>query len=327
MPINNPFSLEDDSAYRRWRDWKLNAYPTRAEALMVEVKDPRAPTKAEAQELLRVCGKTNMVIYVGRSDNTAKARQSDTGKAIPRKLGAQFSLRRLDSNMLADDDGITSLHVVPGKLQRGYIPYSNKRLLWHTDGYYNPPARRIRAFVLHCVMPAAQGGENAFLDHEIVYIKLRDADPAYIRALMAPDALTIPANTEEGVETRPAQTGPVFSVDSVGGNLHMRYTARTRSIEWKPDPLTREAVRFLEDLLAGDMPYIFRHRLESGQGLLCNNVLHNRTEFRDDPDRGISRLIYRARYYDRIAGTNMGELLGRDEHALSERNTVAAPRH
>jgi alpha-ketoglutarate-dependent taurine dioxygenase len=197
--------------------------------------------------------------------------------------------------------------VVPGKSQRGYIPYSDKRLLWHTDGYYNSADNRIRAFVLHCVSPAAQGGENSLLDHEIAYILMRDANPDYVRALMAPDAMTIPANTEAGVETRPAVTGPVFSVDPAGGNLHLRYTARTRSIEWKQDAATRAAVQFLENLLAGESPYVFRHVMAAGQGLMCNNVLHNRTAFTDDADRGIARLVYRARYYDRVRGTNLNE--------------------
>jgi hypothetical protein len=33
-------------------------------------------------------------------------------------------------------------------------------------------------------------------------------------------------------------------------------------------------------------------------GVICNNVLHARSAFRDDPAR--PRLLYRARYYDRV---------------------------
>ena len=299
VSADSPFSLDNETAYRRWRDAKMHAYPTAAGELLVEIKDPRKLTAAEAQAVARICRKTNMVLYASPLGGLED-------KALARALGEQLGLHRLDSNLLADDDGITSLQVVAGKSERGYIPYSNRRLLWHTDGYYNAPEARIRAFVLHCVSPAAEGGENRLLDHEIVYILLRDARPDYIRALMQPDAMTIPANTESGEETRVASIGPVFSTDAAG-NLHMRYTARTRSIEWKQDAATREAVRFLEDLLAGDSPYIFRHRMEAGQGLVCNNVLHNRTAFTDDVDKGIARLVYRARYYDRVAGTNLRE--------------------
>lgn len=296
---DSPFFLDNLDAYRRWRERKLRDYPVRIEELVVEVRDPRALTPAERSELLRRCRQTNMAVYAGRLAEVAD-------KAIPRALGVQFGLTHLDSNLLADDDAISSVRVVPEKSGRGYIPYSNQRLLWHTDGYYNRPEQPIRAFVLHCVSPAADGGENALLDHEIAYLMLRDADPEYIRALMAPDAMTIPANAESG-EDRAAVTGPVFSVDPESGALHMRYTARTRSIEWKPDAATRAAVTFLEDLLAGDSPYVMRHRLAAGQGLLCNNVLHNRTGFTDAVDSGQSRLLYRARYFDRIAGTSPPE--------------------
>ncbi|MCR4302189.1 MAG: TauD/TfdA family dioxygenase [Sulfuricaulis sp.] len=301
-PEGSPFSLQNQAAYRRWREAKLNAYPVSAEALMVEVANPLALTDVEASNMLKVCRKTNMVIYTGQTGRE--------DKEIPRAVGARFGLSRLDSNLLADDDGITSLQVVPGKSQRGYIPYSNNRLLWHTDGYYHGSEARLRAFVLHCVSPAAEGGQNSLLDHEIAYILMRDANPDHVRALMAPDAMTIPPNAEAGLETRAAVTGPVFSVDPVGGNLHMRYTARTRSIAWKQDADTLEAVKFFEKLLAGESPYIFRHTLSANQGLLCNNVLHNRTAFTDDVDKGIARLIYRARYHDRIAGTNLSEMYG-----------------
>ncbi|MBI3547000.1 MAG: TauD/TfdA family dioxygenase [Gammaproteobacteria bacterium] len=301
---DNPFLPQNETAYRRWREHKLDAYPTAPAAFTVKIKDPRALTSAEAQAISQACRKTNMAIYV------SPLRQED--KAIPRRLGEQLGLQRLDSNLLADDDGITSLQTAAEKSQRGYIPYSNKRLLWHTDGYYNKPEAHIRAFILHCVSPAADGGENSLLDHEIAYLLLRDANPDFIRALMAPDAMTIPANTETGAQTRAAVTGPVFSIDARDGSLHMRYTARTRSIEWKQDSLTLQAVRFIENLLAGDSAYVFRQRMAAGQGLVCNNVLHNRTAFSDDVDKGIARLVYRARYYDRIAGTELKKMNGQD---------------
>ena len=289
-----PFALDDDHAYRRWREQKLARHPQRTEDLIVEVRDPRNLSKREADKIRGVCRIANMAIYASPLAGVAD-------KNIPRRIGARLGLIHLDANPLADDDGISSLRVMPGKSARGYIPYSNRRLLWHTDGYYNAPQRRIRAFILHCVQPATNGGDNHLLDHEIAYILLRDADAEYIRALSAPDAMTIPANLEEGTATRATQTGPVFSVDAASGTMHMRYTARTRSIVWRPDPATRAAARFLEQVLAGDSPYLFAHRLSGGQGLVCNNVLHSRSAFTDDAARGQSRLVYRARYYDRVA--------------------------
>ena len=293
----SPFDLRQAAAYRDWRGEKLKAYPADPRNLVVvEVNDPRDLSGDEAEAMRRLCVTYNMAIYRSRLGPLAD-------KAIPARLGERFGLAHLDRNLLADEDAITSLEVSSGKAGRGYIPYTNRRLLWHTDGYYNPPERRIRAFILHCVTPAVRGGENALLDPEMAYLLLRDADPDHVEALMASDAMTIPANTETGTETRAAQTGAVFSVDPETGRLHMRYTARSRSIVWKGDARTHAAVAALEALLAADGPHVFRYRLASGEGLLCNNVLHNREAFEDA--QGATRLLYRARYYDRIAGTGL----------------------
>jgi alpha-ketoglutarate-dependent taurine dioxygenase len=287
----HPFAPERTQAYARWRERKLACYPRRAEDLIVEVRDPRNLSDAEVSEIQRVCRAANMAVYASPLAGLAD-------KDVARRLGARLGLKRLQANPLADEDGITSLEVTPEKSARGYIPYSNRRLLWHTDGYYNAPGERIRAFILHCVRPAAAGGENRVLDPEIAYILLRDADPRYVEALSAPDAMTIPANEEDAAAPRPAQTGPVFA--SNGGALHMRYTARTRSVEWRADEATQAAVRFLKGILDSDSPYVFRLRLEGGEGLVCNNVLHDRSAFTDDPAPMPGRLVYRARYSDRI---------------------------
>ena len=90
----------------------------------------------------------------------------------------------------------------------------------------------------------------------------------------------------------------------------MRYSARKRNILWKPDPVTGAATAFLEHLFSHTESPIFRHRLEPGQGLISNNVLHNRSAFRDASEPGKRRLLYRARYFDRIAETGMNENSG-----------------
>jgi len=289
---DSPFMLENEHQYQVWREQKLAGYPSTSAELLVELDDPRHLSSTEIELMSNLLYRCNMLIY---KSNTKGVEDKD----IPRKLGNQLGLANLDPNMLADDDGITSLSVVPGKLKRGYIPYSNNRLLWHTDGYYNPPNKQIRAFILHCVRSAAEGGENSIVDPEMIYIQLRDENPEFIKVLMHSHAMTIPANTESGVETRAAQTGPVFSLDSATNCLHMRYTARTRSIEWRDDPVTRLAVDYLADLLSPENPYVFSHILSPGQGLVCNNVLHSRTAF-TDAEGEAGRLLYRARYYERV---------------------------
>jgi len=291
--MQNPFDLDNPAAYLRWRDRKLARAITDTSDLIVEIKDPRALTTTEHAALLDRCQRSNMVIYASRSE--------EVDEETVRLFGLQFGLKSLDANWLAGEQGITRITVCAEDGQRqAYIPYTDRAIKWHTDGYYNPPERQIRGFVLHCVQSAGQGGENRLMDHEIVYLMMRDSNVDFIRALSAPDAMTIPERTDEQGVARAAQTGPVFSVNA-DGTLHMRYTARTRSIEWKQDATTLAAVTFLEKLLASDIPHIYRTRLEPGMGLLCNNVLHDRAAFVDDV--AAQRLLFRARYHERIAET------------------------
>lgn len=288
----NPFSLDDDSAYLRWRAAKLEAYPQTVQHLMVKISG-NFISDAECQQLLALCNKANMAIY--------QLQHPDQGdKEFVRNLGNSLGLRHLDGNLCADDDSITSLQVMDTGRHAGYIPYTNRRLSWHTDGYYNLPEQAIRAIVMHCVRDAAEGGENLLLDHEIAYIQLRDQKPDLIQALMQVDAMTIPPNVEDGQTLRAEQSGPVFSIDGRSQRLHMRFSARTRNINWHDDDLTREAVACLNALLTPDNPYVFEYRLKPGEGIICNNVLHCRTGFSDDPASGQTRLLFRARYYDRV---------------------------
>ena len=300
---HTPFSLlpEAEEAYQQWRSWKLSVYPKQASELLIEINDPFNLSNDERDAMVECFMRANMAIY------TINNETDFANKKIVQTLGNEFGLYRLDDNLGADEDSITSLQVIEGGQKQGYIPYSDKKLSWHTDGYYNLPEQQIRGIILHCVRPAAEGGENALLDHEMMYIHLRDRNPAYISALMKADVLTIPANIENGVEIRGAQTGPVFSIDAETGALHMRYSARKRNIIWADDAVTTAAVNAIDDFLASDSPWILRHRLEPGQGLICNNVLHNRTAFSNGEQAGQQRLIYRGRYYDRLADTTFND--------------------
>jgi alpha-ketoglutarate-dependent taurine dioxygenase len=257
------------------------------------VNDPRNLSVAEFKVIRDLCRKTNMAVYAGKTGD-------DPDKNIPLALAGQFGLKQLDDNMGADD-GITALRVVGDEWRGDYIPYTNRKISWHTDGYYNSLDKQIHSLLLHCVSPAASGGANALLDHEMAYIRLRQANPEYVRVLMEPDVMTIPANIDkDGTVIRPDRHGPVFTIGP-DGQLHMRYTARKRNIIWRQNAYVQQAVKLLEDFMKSDSPYIYRGTLQSGQGLICNNVLHNRSAFEDDDNH--HRLLYRLRYYDRMIQT------------------------
>ena len=290
---DTPFDLDNAAAYAAWRERKLDSAPRRIEDTLVALDDPRALTAGERDALLERCGVANMVIY---TSNTV----GEEDKEIPRQLGAQLGLHKLDSHWLTDDDAISPISV-RGAEERGerkeFIPYTDKPIKWHTDGYYNTPERTVSGLLLHCVQSAEAGGENQLLDHEVAYILLRDVNPDYIRALSRSDAMVIPARSDENGVARAAQSGPVFSVDDAGF-LHMRYTARSISIEWRGDAATQAAVATLARILAATTPWTLHGRLEPGMGLICNNVLHDRSGFVETPER--RRLLYRARYHERI---------------------------
>jgi len=295
MP-HSPFDPDHDDAYQAWRDKKLAEAPQTLGDLVVEVDDPRSLTVAEQEALMLRCRTANMAIYASRLGESE-------GTDIPRGCGLHFGLQHLDHNRGAEADAVTALTVQDDALHTPYIPYSNRAIHWHTDGYYNRLDLQDHALLLHCVRPAMQGGENALMDHEMAYLLMRDVNPDHVRALMQEDAMMIPKNVVDGVELRPDRTGPVFMV-TADGHLHMRYTMRKRNVVWKEDPQVSQAVAWLEALLNGPLPdgapYIYRGTLQAGWGLISNNVLHDRSAFEDGTDPGRNRLLYRARYYDRI---------------------------
>jgi alpha-ketoglutarate-dependent taurine dioxygenase len=288
--------MQHDDDYLPWRETKLDRAPPDPDLLRVHIADPGALTAAESAALEASCRRHNFALF--RLEQPAE----DLPKALL-QLGAQLGLRRLDRNPEAGEDGVSALRDRAEDGGSRYVPYTNKPLSWHTDGYYNPPERQIRAWVLYCAEAAAEGGDNELLDHDIAYIRLRDHDPALARALERTDAFTIPANRADGVQLRPAQTGPVFSWMADTGRLHMRYSARQRNIVWRDEPAVRAAAAFLQRLFLDGDAHTLRYRLRPGEGLISNNALHRRSGFRDDRTAGRRRLVYRARYYDRVVNT------------------------
>jgi alpha-ketoglutarate-dependent taurine dioxygenase len=286
----SPFHLDDDTAYLAWRERKL-AQGTPPDP--VEIPDPGHLSAPQRQALLRACASHNYAFFrvTGAVGDIEEALQD---------FGRQLGLLGIDQNLCAEDSGVTAITVKQTATDQVYIPYTNRPLGWHTDGYYNADNQQIRAWLLYCAQPAAAGGDNELLDHEVAYIRLRDQNPDWIRALMAGDAFTIPSNREGGRQIRPDHSGPVFSVSARDGALHMRYSARQRNVIWRDDAATRAAADFLLALFRDGDPCMVRRRLNAGDGVISNNILHRRDGFRDDPAQGAKRLVYRARYYQRL---------------------------
>lgn len=288
------WDLSADRQYRNWRELKLENSIQAQKLPLVEIKQLKNPTDSECAELLKHCQMTNSARYsIGADHSDSIAIENNL-----RQFASRLKLNIAEKHRSANASGIVALTMSDNEHQRGYIPYSDKAMNWHTDGYYNSPDEQIGSMVLHCVNPANKGGRNQFLDPEIAYIRLRDENPDFIAALMNKEAMTIPENREKDGTLRPVSIGPVFSI-SPSGQLAMRYTARTRSISWRDDAITGQAAAYLQNLLEDGDPLMQTVNLEAGHGVLCNNVLHNRTGFAGDK----SRLIFRVRFHNRVGET------------------------
>lgn len=290
------WSLIGPDRYFDWRQNKLDSMSQAANQGFIPVKSLKNPTESEKKQLISACNIGNMALY--ETQETDK--DPDEIRRDLRSFVDNFGLIIAEKHRSAGNSGIVSLKVTSEGTKRGYIPYSRKPINWHTDGYYNAATQQIRAMILHCVHPADDGGQSQLLDPEITYIRLRDENPDYIKALMHPEAMTIPENIEGDGTVRPASVGPVFWVDE-NDQLIMRYTARTRSISWRDDPTTREAVSFLQNLLENGDIFTKTATLKAGQGVLCNNVLHNRTGFDPDLTKKCNRMLFRVRFFNRIS--------------------------
>jgi len=281
--------LEDESRYREWRQARLQSYPASVEEILVPIDGLHSMTADQKAAILLACKRSNMAVY--------QCRNPSVDRAAIVAFANVFGLTRLDHHLCANADGVSEVTVANDGVRTAYVPYSSHSLSWHTDGYYNEEERQINAVVLHCAQAAVTGGENDLLDPEMVYICLRDEDPRFITAFEHPECMTIPANTGTEGEIRAAVSGPVFSYVH-HGKIHMRYSARKKNIQWRDDALTTAAREYLAEILGDRNGPVFHYRLQAGEGLLSNNVLHNRTAFSDG--LGKQRLLYRARFFDRI---------------------------
>ncbi|QVL50821.1 MAG: TauD/TfdA family dioxygenase [Thiocapsa sp.] len=305
--MDDPVDLSENRSYSHWRVRKLRAYPHDINDLRVPVERLDRPKPAELAALKTRIDTFNMALVEAEPDRI----ETEALLAFTRALG----LHTTDANLFADASAVSRItatrrnpdeegHLDAGPAPTGgatlgdFIPYTDKPLSWHTDGYYNAPDEQVGAWCLFCIRPARHGGENGLIDHEMAYLRLRDESPEHIAALSHPQALSIPAHVRDGHTLRAESVGPVFSLRN--GHLHMRYSARARHVIWRDTPETQAARAALDRLFSRPDVFTFRYRLGPGEGLISNNVLHCRSGFDDEDDPAKARLLYRIRFLDRI---------------------------
>lgn len=279
------FDLSADADYKNWRDEKLAAYPKTIGDLVVELKDMTAISDAEKSKIMERVELANMCVYTaGAAELTM-----DSLLALGRQLGVSDTdkFRRH-----AQSDELTS----SGILNQA-IPFTTRHVRWHTDATYYGSDKTIQALFLLCKRPAIEGGSNKVLDHEIMYILLREKNPEALAVLMNKDCFNY-RNPKTG-EIDASLGGKVFWTNADGHLCH-RFSFRQIDMAWSEGADVAAAREALESFLLNEPEYVIEGRLESGLGLISNNVLHTREKLVDSEDEAKKRLLFRTRFYDRV---------------------------
>ncbi len=293
--------LDNYDKYCKWRDAVLNNTIDDINNCVVEVNNPLQLSLAEKSQLINNCKKYNFsLFYLVNNNNyhnnlSMPISDNNAITSIIVKFNSQLGLDKYDNNLYAKSNGLSHITETTHKKQQEFIPYTDKAMSWHTDGYYNNDNEYVRAFNLYCVQSAENGGENSWINHEIVYILLREKSPKLAQTLANNYAFAIPEHKVGNTIKRAEFNGGVFSIDKITGKLIMRYTQRKKNIIWNDEAVY--AKNTLDDILKTNSSSIFTHKIQTGQGLVCNNILHKRKAFTNTYNK---RLMLRGRYFQRV---------------------------
>ena len=266
--------------FLRWAEEKEKNIPQNTDGIIVNIHDINNVKISEIAKIKETINKYNSCIY-----SSKVALKTNTNLL---KFVESVGMRTYDCKNIESSEISTITPLQNNKIN--YIPYTDKSLNWHTDGYYDK--KSIFSWLLHCVNPATQGGENYFLDHELAlreYI-LRNDD---VNNLMAEDALTIPENKDT---SRSELSTYVFSFKNQYKKLHMRFSMRKDNIGTSRK--ANSAMTKLREIIENDCAkYSLTYKLQKNEGIITNNILHGRKAFKDDK---VKRKLLRIRSYERL---------------------------
>ena len=266
--------------FLRWAEEKEKNIPHNVNEILVNIHDINNVKISEISKIKETINRYNSCIY---SSKVALKINTNLLKFVE-----SVGMRTYDCNNIESNEISTITPLQNNKIN--YIPYTDKSLNWHTDGYYD--RKSIFSWLLHCVNPATQGGENYLLDHELVLREylLRNDD---INNLMAEDALTIPESKDT---SRSEISTYIFSFKNKYRRLHMRFSMRKDNIgtSAKASP----AIIKLKEIIENDCAkYSLTYKLQKNEGIITNNILHGRKAFKDDK---VKRKLLRIRSYERL---------------------------
>lgn len=266
--------------FLRWAEEKERNIPHNIDGIIVNIHDINNVKISEIAKIKETINKCNSCIYSSKI-----ALKSNTNLL---KFVESIGMRTYDRNNIESNEISTITPLENNKIN--YIPYTDKSLNWHTDGYYDK--KSIFSWLLHCVHPATHGGENYLLDHELA---LREYVLRYddINNLMSEDALTIPESKDT---SRSEISTYIFSIKNQYKKLHMRFSMRKDNIGTSPK--AGDAVIKLKQTIENDCAkYSLTYKLQKNEGIITNNILHGRKAFKDDK---VKRKLLRIRSYERL---------------------------
>ena len=274
------FLSSKSSEFLKWAAQKENNIPKNINEISVEIKDINRTTKSEISKIRSTLDRFNTCLYRSNRDLESNSSLLDFAKAV--------GMKTFDCNNIEASEISTISSIKSEKIQ--YIPYTNKALNWHTDGYYDK--KPLFSWLLHCINPADDGGENYLLDHELA---MREYVLSYddIEVLMNKRAITIP---ESQGSNRSEISTYIFSFDNDYEKLHMRFSMRKENIKMSDNTLT--AMSKLTNVIENNCSkYSITYKLSKNEGILSNNILHGRNSFKDDK---VQRKLLRIRSYERL---------------------------
>ena len=266
--------------FLRWAEEKERNIPHNIDGIIVNIHDINNVKISEIAKIKETINKCNSCIYSSKI-----ALKSNTNLL---KFVESIGMKTYDRNNIESNDISTITPLENNKIN--YIPYTDKSLNWHTDGYYDK--KSIFSWLLHCVHPATHGGENYLLDHELA---LREYVLRYddINNLMSEEALTIPESKDT---SRSEISTYIFSIKNQYKKLHMRFSMRKDNIGTSPK--AGDAVTKLKEIIENDCAkYSLTYKLQKNEGIITNNILHGRKAFKDDK---VKRKLLRIRSYERL---------------------------
>ena len=264
-----------------WAAKKDLDIPSNINDLKVSISDINYVSKAEISQIKQKLTKFNCCIYASGTD------LDDNSKIM--RFAQSLGMRTFDSHNI-DDSAISTISANKDENNIRYIPYTNKGLNWHTDGYYD--SKPIFSWLLHCIEPALSGGENFLLDHELA---IREYILKYDDIIYLTNNETFSIPTDE-VAKREITSNYVCDMNNEYKKLHMNFSMRKENIIVNKD--SESAMSKLIKIIKEDCKkYHLTYKLSKSEGIVSNNILHGRNAFKDGR---VMRKILRIRSHERL---------------------------